>query len=126
MTSDISWLILQINTKSNCTNINRHRLRWPDSIKSVSGIPGAIHFDQGCQFTSYVWDNFCEYHKQYSSMSRKDDCRDNAVVESFFSSLKKERNKKRIYKNREEARKDVFSNIELFYNSKRRYSHLNH
>lgn len=48
----------------------------------------------------------------------------NAVVESFFSSLKKERVKKRIYKTRELARADVFDYIEVFYNRQRRHSHL--
>ena len=51
-------------------------------------------------------------------------CWDNAVVESFFSSLKKERIKKRVYKTRELARADVFDDIEVFYNRKRRHSHL--
>jgi putative transposase len=83
-----------------------------------------IHSDQGCQFTSYEWENFCEFHKLDPSMSRKGNCWDNAVVESFFSSLKKERIKKKIYRDREEARKDIFNYIELFYKSKRRHSHL--
>lgn len=46
------------------------------------------------------------------------------VVESFFSSLKKERIKKRIYKTRDLAREDVFDYIEVFYNRQRRHSHL--
>ena len=46
------------------------------------------------------------------------------MVESFFSSLKKERVKKRIYKTRDLAREDVFDYIEVFYNRKRRHSHL--
>ena len=49
---------------------------------------------------------------------------DNSVAESFFSSLKKERIKKRIYKTREMARADVFDYIEMFYNRIRRHSHL--
>jgi hypothetical protein len=47
-----------------------------------------------------------------------------AVVESFFSSLKKERIKNRVYKTRELARADVFDYIEVFYNRNRRHSHL--
>jgi putative transposase len=57
-------------------------------------------------------------------MSRRGNCWDNALVESFFSSLKKERIKKRIYQTRERARADVFDYIEVFYNRQRRYSHL--
>ncbi len=83
-----------------------------------------IHSDQGTQFTSYEWDSFCEFPNLDPSMSRRGNCWDNAVLESFFSSLKKERVKKKIYKNREAARKDIFNYIELFYNPKRRHIHL--
>jgi len=57
-------------------------------------------------------------------MSRRGNCYDNAVAESFFSSLKKERIKKRIYKNRELAIADIADYIETFYNPTRRHSHL--
>ena len=57
-------------------------------------------------------------------MSRKGNCWDNAVAESFFSSLKKERVKKHIYKTRELALTDVADYIDTFYNHKRRHSHL--
>lgn len=58
-------------------------------------------------------------------MSRRGNCYDNAVAESFFSNLKKERVKRKIYVTREEARSDIFDYIEVFYNRKRRHSHLN-
>ena len=57
-------------------------------------------------------------------MSRRGNCWDNAVAESFFSSLKKERIKKRIYKNRETANAEIYDYIETFYNRTRRHSHL--
>lgn len=57
-------------------------------------------------------------------MSRRGNCWDNAVAESFFGSLKKERIKKRIYKNRELATADVREYIEGFYNRTRRHAHL--
>lgn len=57
-------------------------------------------------------------------MSRRGQCGDNAVAESFFSSLKKERIRKRAYKTRDSARADVFDYIEVFYNPTRRHSHL--
>ena len=57
-------------------------------------------------------------------MSRKGNCWDNAVAESFFSSLKKERLKKHIYKNRELALNDVADYIDRFYNRTRRHSRL--
>jgi putative transposase len=83
-----------------------------------------IHSDQGTQFTSYEWDSFCKFHHLDPSMSRRGNCWDNAVIESFFSSLNYERVKKKIYKSREETRKDIFNYIELFYNFKRWHSHL--
>jgi putative transposase len=57
-------------------------------------------------------------------MSRRGNCWDNAVSESFFSDLKKARIKRRIYASRQEAKSDVFGYIEVFYNRVRRYRHL--
>lgn len=57
-------------------------------------------------------------------MSRRGNCWENAVVESFFSSLKEERIKNRIYKTRNLTRADVFDHIEAFYSRQRRHSHL--
>ena len=84
-----------------------------------------IHSDQGSQFGSDDWIRFCRDNKLKPSMSRRGNCWDNAVAESFFSSLKKERIRKRIYKSRKEARSDIFDYIEAFYNRKRRHKHLN-
>ena len=86
--------------------------------------PVIIHSDQGSQYSSGDWHKFCQKHNLIPSMSRRGNCWDNAVAESFFSSLKKERIKKRIYKTREMARADVFDYIEMFYNRIRRHSHL--
>jgi putative transposase len=83
-----------------------------------------IHSDQGSQYGSDDWLRFCREHDLEPSMSRRGNCWDNAVVESFFGSLKKERIKKRIYKTRELARADVFDYIEVFYNRQRRHSYL--
>ena len=58
------------------------------------------------------------------SMSRRGNCYDNAVMESFFSSLKKERVRRKIYPTREDGRADVFDYIEVFYNRRRRHSSL--
>jgi putative transposase len=83
-----------------------------------------IHSDQGTQFGCDAWRRFCRDHRLEPSMSRKGNCWDNAVAESFFSSLKKERIKKQIYKNRELAKADVADYIDIFYNRTRRHSHL--
>jgi putative transposase len=83
-----------------------------------------IHSDQGCQYGSDDWRRFCRTNRLEPSMSRRGNCWDNAVAESFFGSLKKERIKKRIYKNRELATADISDYIESFYNRTRRHSHL--
>ena len=83
-----------------------------------------IHSDQGTQYGSDAWRRFCRSNRLEPSMSRKGNCWDNAVAESFFSSLKKERIKKQIYKNRELAIADVAEYINIFYNPTRRHSHL--
>jgi putative transposase len=83
-----------------------------------------IHSDQGTQYGCDAWRRFCRSNHLEPSVSRKGNCWDNAVVESFFSSLKKERIKKQIYKNREVATADVAQYIDTFYNSTRRHSHL--
>ena len=83
-----------------------------------------VHSDQGSQYGSDDWKRFCDANQLLPSMSRRGNCWDNAVAESFFSSLKKERIRKRIYKTRDLARADVFDYIEAFYNRTRRHSHL--
>ena len=75
-----------------------------------------VHSDQGSQYGSDDWKRFCDANKLLPSMSRRGNCWDNAVAESFFSSLKEERIPKRIYKTRDLARTDVFDYIEVFYN----------
>ncbi|EDQ9848717.1 IS3 family transposase [Salmonella enterica] len=80
-----------------------------------------VHSDQGSQYTSYEWQSFLKSHGLEGSMSRRGNCHDNAVAESFFQLLKRERIKKKIYGTREEARSDIFDYIEMFYNSKRRH-----
>lgn len=83
-----------------------------------------VHSDQGSQYGSDDWMRFCAANNLEPSMSRRGNCWDNAVAESFFSSLKKERIRKRVYKTRELARADIFDYIEMFYNKIRRHSHL--
>lgn len=83
-----------------------------------------IHSDQGTQYGSDAWQRFCKSHRLEPSMSRRGNCWDNAVAESFFGSLKKERIKKKIYKDREAATKDIADYIEAFYNRTRRHSHV--
>lgn len=83
-----------------------------------------MHSDQGSQYGSDDWRRFCHANNLLPSMSRRGNCWDNAVAESFFSSLKKERIRNRIYKTRDMDRADIFDYIEVFYNRARRHSHL--
>ncbi|MBX3531592.1 MAG: IS3 family transposase [Rhizobiaceae bacterium] len=80
-----------------------------------------VHSDQGSQFTSMDWAVFLKHHNLEHSMSRRGNCHDNAVAESFFNLLKRERIRRRTYRTRQEARQDVFDYIEMFYNSKRKH-----
>lgn len=82
------------------------------------------HSDQGSQYTSEQFQQLLSQHGIDCSMSRRGQCHDNAVMESFFSRLKDERTSRRQYHARKEARADVFDYIELFYNLRRRHSSL--
>ena len=83
-----------------------------------------VHSDQGSQYGSDDWKRFLNAHGMEPSMSGRGNCYDNAVAESFFSSLKKERIRKQIFKTRDEAKAVIFDYIEVFYNRKRRHSYL--
>lgn len=75
-----------------------------------------VHSDQRAQFGSDAWRHFCRSNHLAPSMSRKRNCWDNAAVESFFSSLKKERIKKRIFPSHDVALADIADSIDTFYN----------
>jgi putative transposase len=83
-----------------------------------------IHSDQGSQFGSDEFNRWCKDNRLSPGMSRRGNCWDNAVAESFFSSLKSEQIKKRIYQARAEAKSEIFDYIEGFYNRVRRHKHL--
>ena len=82
------------------------------------------HSDQGSQYASSRFRNTLETSAIDQSMSRKGNCYDNAVVESFFATLKTEEVVDSKYETRQQAKTSIFSYIEGFYNSKRRHSSL--
>ena len=84
-----------------------------------------VNSDQGSQYTSHDWQSFLKDNNLESSMSRMGNCHDNAVAESFFQLLKRERIKRKTYTTREEAKTDVFDYIEMFYNARRRHGFNN-
>ena len=89
-----------------------------------AGQPLLHHSDRGAQYTSDDFRQLLLKNGIECSMSARGNCYDNAVVESFFGLLKRERVKGMIYRSRDEARADIFDYIECFYNRKRRHGYL--
>jgi transposase InsO family protein len=88
--------------------------------------PRLVHSDRGSQYASGVFRKELKAHHCKRSMSRKGDCWDNAVAESFFGTLKTELVHHEKYKTREQARLSIFDYIEMFYNRRRLHSYLNY
>lgn len=82
-----------------------------------------VHSDQGSQYGSADYLAFLKEHDLVPSMSRRGNCHDNAVAESFFATFKKRVTRKKIYSTRDEAKAEIFNFIEMFYNPKKRHSH---
>lgn len=83
-----------------------------------------FHSDQGVQYTSERFRKLLSEHGFRQSMSRRGNCYDNAITESFFHTLKTELIKSHNYKSRQEARLSLFEYIEIFYNRQRLHSSL--
>jgi transposase InsO family protein len=82
------------------------------------------HSDRGSQYAATSYQRLLDKYGITTSMSRKGNCWDNACVESFFGTLKRELVYHRPYATREDATQDIFEYIEVFYNRKRRHSTL--
>lgn len=90
------------------------------AIKQRKPKPGLLHHtDQGAQYTSSDYRKILKANDMIESMSRKGNCHDNAVAESFFSNLKNEMVYHRNFSTREEARSAIFDYTEVFYNRQR-------
>jgi putative transposase len=90
-------------------------------------LPGeglVAHSDRGSQYASEHYLGLLSGHGIVCSMSRRANCWDNAPMESFFASLKKELTRGEIFGTRAEARASLFEYIEIFYNRVRRHSSL--
>lgn len=83
-----------------------------------------LHSDQGAQYASSDYRAMLLENGIECSMSRKGNCWDNAVAESFFHTLKTELVDCEDYRTREEAKASIFEYIEVFYNRQRRHSHI--
>ncbi len=109
--------------------INRHLVIDALSMAIGARRPAGVlihHSDRGSQYTSDDFREELENHGIQCSMSARGNCYDNAVVESFFGLLKRERVNRVRYRTRDAARADVFDYIECFYNRKRRHGYLGH
>ena len=80
------------------------------------------HSDQGSWFTDREWQAFQRQRNLEPSKSRREDCHDNAVAESFFQLLKRERIRRRAYPARDDARRDVIDYFEMLYAPKRKHT----
>jgi putative transposase len=85
-----------------------------------------FHSDRGSQYASKEVRHILEKHSMIQSMSRKGDCYDNAVAESFFATLKTELVYPYFFATRLEARSEIFEYIEIYYNRRRIHSYLNY
>jgi len=95
------------------------------AIRLRSPLPGLIHHsDRGSQYTSSEYGAELEKIGAKASMSRKGNCWDNAVAESFFGTLEQELASRKKWRNLREARAAVGSYIHEFYNTQRRHSKL--
>lgn len=83
-----------------------------------------VHSDRGATYASGQYQQLLNQHLLLCSMSRKGECLDNAVAESFFSSLKTELVDHEDYHSKQEAKQSLFEYIEVFYNRRRRHSYI--
>jgi putative transposase len=91
---------------------------------NVKGV--IVHSDQGSTYASSGYQALLAEHGLICSMSRKGECLDNAVAESFFGTLKTELVDDEDYRNHNEVRQNLFEYLEVFYNRQRRHSHLDY
>jgi putative transposase len=83
-----------------------------------------VHSDQGSTYASGSYRALLEIHGMQGSMSRRGECHDNAVAESFFGTLKTELVDDADYRTKLDAQQSIFEYIEVFYNRQRRHSYL--
>lgn len=83
-----------------------------------------VHSDRGSTYASADYQRLLKGYALLCSMSRKGECLDNAVAESFFGTLKTELVDHEDYRTKEDAKRSLFEYIEIFYNRRRRHSYL--
>ena len=117
----IGWAMSTKNNTELVQDALTMAMRRRGKVKDV-----IVHSDQGSTYASGDYQRQLNDNQLRCSMSRKGECLDNAVAESFFGSLKNELVYHEDYKTRSEARQSIFEYIEVFYNRKRRHAFLNY
>jgi len=123
--SDITYIPTAEGWMYLCVVLDLHSRRvvgW--SMGRSLGVELAVHSDRGVQYCAAAFRRHLSDHGIRQSMSRKGDCWDNACAEAFFASLKTELIGERIFLTREQARREIFEYIEVFYNRQRLHSYL--
>ena len=115
----VGWSMSQRNSTQLVSDALQMAL---DQRGDVQGV--VLHSDRGAPYASQEYQRLMKAHRINCSMSRTGNCWDNAVMESFYHSMKTEWTIFEDYQSHDEARASVFSYIELFYNNKRRHSAL--
>jgi putative transposase len=92
--------------------------------KLQPGLDLVHHSDRGSEYASTSYQEILHQHNIQISMSKKGDCYDNTMIESFWGTLKEEGIGQKIFLSRKEAKTVIFDYIEVFYNRKRRHSSL--
>lgn len=115
----IGWSMGHNNSTALVSQALHMAITQRDPIRGV-----ILHSDRGIQYASRDYQQLLREHGIICSMSRKGDCWDNAVMESFYHSLKTECVVFEDYRTRSQARSSLFDYIELFYNRQRRHSSL--
>jgi len=106
-------------------NIDRHLVIDAITMAKLRRQPKhevLFHSDQGSQYGSDDCLSFLKENNMLPSMSRRGNCHDNAVAESFFATFKKRVTRRKIYATRAEAKTEIFNFIEMFYNPIKRHS----
>jgi len=117
----IGWTIGERQTKALVVTALRNAITKRDPSFGL-----IFHSDRGSQYASHEVRNILKARGIHQSMSHKGNCFDNAMMEFFFSSLKKELVRLETFHSREQARYLPFDYIEIFYNRQRRHSALNY
>lgn len=117
----VGWAMGKNNNSVLVQNALNMAIQRRASIKNI-----IVHSDQGSTYASGQYQQLIRANNFTCSMSRKGECLDNAVAESFFGTLKNELIHFEDYSFRDQARQSIFEYIEVFYNRQRRHAFLNY